>query len=107
MAGEIVETSQVFARTIAGIDPMWIVELAPHVCKLTHSNPQWMPTKGSVLVDEKVTLHGLEIHTRKVDYGNINAKEATEIFIRAALVEENLFPAADSQKRRPPVSSRR
>ena len=105
MAGEIVETSQVFARTIAGIDPMWIVELAPHVCKLTHSNPQWMATKGSVLVDEKVTLHGLEIHTRKVDYGNINAKEATEIFIRAALVEENLFPAADSQKRRPPESS--
>ena len=105
MAGEIVETSQIFARTIAGIDPMWIVELAPHVCKLTHSNPQWMATKGSVLVDEKVTLHGLEVHTRKVDYGNINAKEATEIFIRAALVEENLFPAADSQKRRPPESS--
>ncbi len=99
MAGEIVETSQVFARTIAGIDPMWIVELAPHVCKLTHGNPQWMATKGSVLVDEKVTLHGLEIHTRKVDYGNINSKEATEIFIRAALVEENLFPGPGSSRR--------
>ena len=105
MAGEVVETSQVFARTIAGIDPMWIVQLAPHVCKLTHSNPQWIASQGRVLVDEKVTLHGLEVHTRKVDYGNINAKEAAEIFIRSALVEENLFPAADHQKRKPPESS--
>jgi ATP-dependent helicase HrpA len=105
VSGEIVETSQIFARTLAGIDPMWIVQLAPHVCKLTHSNPHWIASQGRVLVDEKVTLHGLEIHSRKVDYGNINAKEATEIFIRAALVEENLFPSAESQKRRPPESS--
>lgn len=107
VAGEIVETSQIFARTLAGIDPMWIVELAPHVCKHTHSNPQWIATKGSVLVDEKVTLHGLEIHTRKVDYGNINAKEATEIFIRAALVEENLFPEPSRNRREETHDSKR
>jgi ATP-dependent helicase HrpA len=104
MAGEIVETSQIFARTIAGIDPLWIVQLAPHVCKLTHSNPRWIASQGRVLVDEKVTLHGLEVHSRKVDYGNINANDATAIFIRAALVEENLFPAPDNQSHRPPES---
>jgi ATP-dependent helicase HrpA len=92
VAGEIVETSQVFARTVAAIDPLWIVQLAPHVCKLAHSNPHWNASQGRVLAEEKVTLQGLEIHSRKVDWGNLNAKEATEIFIRSALVEEGLFP---------------
>jgi ATP-dependent helicase HrpA len=96
MAGEIVETSQLFARTIAGIDPMWIVELGAHLCKVTHQNPHWSATAGRVLVQERITLHGLEVHQRKVAYGNVNPKEATEIFIRAALVEEELFPAPAS-----------
>src|SRR5262249_49484482 len=41
VAGEMVETSQLFARTVAGIDPQWIFQLAPHCCKVTHQNPQW------------------------------------------------------------------
>src|SRR4029077_13745941 len=90
VAGEIVETSQLFARTIAGIDPLWIFQLAPHCCKLTHQNPHWSPSAGNVLVEEIVTLHGLEVQRRKVAYGNINSREATSIFIRSALVEENL-----------------
>ena len=53
VAGEIVETSQLFARTVAGIDPLWIVQLAPHLCQVTHQNPQWSVTAGNVLVDEK------------------------------------------------------
>ncbi len=92
MAGEIVETSQLFARTVAGIDPLWIVQLAPHLCKTTHHNPHWSVTAGNVLVEEKTTLYGLEVHKSKVAHGNINPKEATEIFIRLALVEDDLLP---------------
>jgi len=93
VAGEIVETSQLFARTVAGIDPEWIFQLAPHCCKLTHQNPRWNRSAGNVLVDEIVTLHGFEVQRRKVAYGNINPKNATAIFIRSALVEENLMPS--------------
>ncbi len=92
MAGEIVETSQLFARTVAGIDPLWIVQLAPHLCKTTHQNPQWSVTAGNVLVEERTTLYGLEVHKAKVAHGNINPAEATEIFIRSALVEDDLLP---------------
>ena len=92
VAGEIVETSQLFARTVAGIDPLWIVQVAPHCCKRTHRNPHWSPGAGQVLAEEVVTLYGLEVQRRKVAYGNINPGEATAIFIRSALVEENLLP---------------
>ena len=93
MAGEMVETSQLFARTVAGIDPSWIVQLAPHLCKVTHQNPRWVVTAGNVLVDEKITLYGMEVTQRKVAFGNINPAEATAIFIRSALVEEDLLPS--------------
>ncbi|MGO8699906.1 MAG: ATP-dependent RNA helicase HrpA [Limisphaerales bacterium] len=96
VAGEIVETSQLFARTLAGIDPQWIFRLAPHCCKVTHQNPRWSPAAGNVLVDEIITLHGLEVQRRKAAYGNINPREATTIFIRSALVEENLAPGSNS-----------
>src|SRR6185437_13230013 len=96
VAGEIVETSQLFARTVAGIDPQWIFQLAPHCCKVSHQNPHWNPAAGNVLVEEIITLHGLEVQRRKVAYGNINAQDATKIFIRSALVEENLLPARKS-----------
>ena len=93
VAGEIVETSQLFARTVAGIDPLWIVQLAPHLCQTTHQNPQWSVTAGNVLVEEKTTLYGLEVRKVKVSHGNVNPLEATEIFIRSALVEDDLLPA--------------
>jgi len=93
VAGEIVETSQLFARTNAGIDPLWIVQLAPHLCKTTHQNPHWSVAAGNVLVDERTTLYGMEVRKVKVSHGNINAEEATEIFIRAALVEDDLLPS--------------
>ena len=99
VAGEIVETSQLFARTLAGIDPHWIYQVAPHCCKLTHQNPHWSASAGRVLVDEVVTLHGLEVQRRKVAYGNLDPKDATAIFIRSALVEEDLqSPRARAQQ---------
>jgi len=93
VAGEIVETSQLFARTAAGIDPLWIIQLAPHLCKTTHQNPHWSVTAGNVLVEERTTLYGMELRKVKVSHGNINPKEATEIFIHAALVEDDLLPS--------------
>lgn len=92
VAGEIVETSQLFARTVAGIDPQWIHAIAPHLCKVTHLNPHWSPESGRVLAEELITFQGLEIQRRKVAYSNINPTAATELFIRAALVEGNLLP---------------
>jgi ATP-dependent helicase HrpA len=98
VAGEMVETSQLFARTAAGIDPLWIVELAPHLCRSSYHNPRWDAEDGQVVAEEKLTLHGLEVCRRKVAYGNINPKEATEIFIRSALVEEDLLPTDDEDE---------
>jgi ATP-dependent helicase HrpA len=98
VAGEIVETSQLFARTAAGIDPLWIPQLAPHLCQTKHENPQWIVTAGNVLVDEITTLYGLEVRKRKVSFGNIAPAEAAEIFIRSALVEDDLLPAQHGAK---------
>ena len=97
VAGEIVETSQLFARTVAGINPLWIVQLAPHLCKTTHQNPHWSVAAGNVLVEERTTLHGMEVRKVKVSHGNINPAEATEIFIHAALVEDDLLPKRRKQ----------
>lgn len=86
VAGEIVQTSQLFARTVARVEPQWIVELGSHLCKFSYVHPQWSARAGRVLVWERVLLHGLEIAKRQVDYGRIEPVAATEIFIRAALV---------------------
>ncbi len=92
MAGEIVETSQLFARTVAGIEPLWIIRLAPHLCKTSYHHPQWSVAAGSVLVEERITLYGLEVHRARVAYGNHNPADATAIFIRSALVADDLLP---------------
>ena len=106
VAGEIVETSQLFARTVAGIDPLWIAELAPQLCETVHQNPHWSPEAGRVLAEEITTFRGLEVRRRKVAYGNINPREATRIFLRSALVEERLFPE-QPQPRRDDIHSAR
>ncbi len=97
MAGEIVETSQLFARTVAGIEPEWIVSLAPHLCKVTRRNPRWSRNAGRVLVEEIITLHGLEVLRRKVAYANHEPREATSIFLRSALVEEGLLGSTEEE----------
>ncbi len=92
VAGELVETSQLYARTVAGIDPHWIVQLAPHLCQVSHQHPHWSASAGRVLVEEITRFQGLEVFRRKVAYGNLNPDDATAIFIRSALVEEDLEP---------------
>jgi ATP-dependent helicase HrpA len=90
VSGELVETSRLYARTNARIDALWIVQLGEHVCKFTYHAPHWSAQAGRVLVTEKVLLGGLEIHNRLVPFAKVNPQEATEIFIRSALVDEPL-----------------
>ena len=86
VAGEIVQTSQLFARTVARIDPEWAAELGAHLCRFSYADPHWNEKSGRVLAWERVLLSGLEIIRRRVDYSRIDAAKATELFIRGALV---------------------
>ncbi|AWI09735.1 DUF3418 domain-containing protein [Ereboglobus luteus] len=90
MAAEIMETTRLYARTCARIDPQWAIELGEHLLKRTHSKPFWDEQKGRVLIKQRTRLHGLELETRAVGYGKINPREATEIFIREALVNDTI-----------------
>jgi len=87
---EILETQRLYARTSARIDPEWLEEIGGHVCRWSHSEPDWHAESGRVLVRETVRLHGLEIQNRKVDFGKIDPAAATDLFIRAALVADTL-----------------
>ncbi|WP_028115364.1 ATP-dependent RNA helicase HrpA [Ferrimonas senticii] len=91
MAAELTETSRLFARTVAKIDPEWIEPLASHLVKKSHSEPHWEQKPGSVLAFEQVSLYGLIIvPKRKVQFGPIQPVEAREIFLREALVNGGL-----------------
>ncbi len=88
MAAELVETSRLWARTNAVIDPAWVEELAPHLIKRTYSEPHWSKRNGSVMGYEKVTLFGLPIVPRRqFHYWRVDQALARELFIRHALVE--------------------
>ncbi|RZT62244.1 ATP-dependent helicase HrpA [Microcella alkaliphila] len=88
MAAELVETSRLFARTVAQIDPAWAEPLATHLVKRQYSEPRWEKRQGSAVVDEKVTLFGVPIvPRRRGQLARIDAPLARELFIRHALVE--------------------
>lgn len=87
VAGEIVETSRLFGRTAAGVDPAWIAELGGHIAKHAYGEPFWDRRSGRVLVREKVRLFGLDVLERTVDYGHVDPEKATELFIRCALID--------------------
>jgi ATP-dependent helicase HrpA len=87
MAAELVETSRLFARTVAAIDPAWAEALAGDLAKKQYSEPRWQKAQGSAVVDEKVTLYGVPIvPRRRVQLARIDAPLARELFIRHALV---------------------
>lgn len=94
VAAEFVETSQLFARTLAAIEPEWLEKLGPTLCRRSWSSPHWEKKSGRVVALERVTLFGLCIVSgRRVDYGRINAEtrqEAQAIFICTALIEGQL-----------------
>lgn len=91
MAAEVVETSRVFARYVAEIDPSWVEDVGRHLCHYSYRDPYWDPKRGAVLAFEKVTYQGLPIvENRVVTYGRINPREAREIFIMEALIDGKL-----------------
>ncbi|MGO2132088.1 MAG: ATP-dependent RNA helicase HrpA [Halomonas sp.] len=88
MAFELVETSRLFARTVARIEPEWIEPAAEHLVKRSYSDPHWEMKRAQVVALEQVTLFGLPIVSRRrVNYGVIDPEEARRLFIRRALVE--------------------
>lgn len=88
MSAELVETSRLWARVNAKIEPEWVEPLAGHLLKRTYSEPRWEKDQAAVMADEKVTLYGVPIIAqRKVNYGRIDPETSRELFIRNALVE--------------------
>ncbi|MGW0602330.1 ATP-dependent RNA helicase HrpA [Streptomyces sp. NPDC002640] len=88
MSAELVETSRLWARVNARIEPEWVEPLAEHLLKRTYSEPHWEKDQAAVMAYEKVTLYGVPIVAqRKVNYGRIDPEASRELFIRHALVE--------------------
>ena len=88
MSAELVETSRLWARVNAKIEPEWVEPLAEHLLKRTYSEPHWEKDQAAVMAYEKVTLYGVPIVAqRKVNYGRIDPEVSRELFIRNALVE--------------------
>lgn len=94
VASEFIETTQLFARTVAAIEVEWLERLGGPLCKRSWSDPHWEKKSGKVIALERVNLFGLTIVAgRKVEYGRINETtlmEARDIFIRSALVDNQL-----------------
>lgn len=90
VSGEIVETSQVFARQCAAIEPDWLLNVNPYLLKYHHYEPSWQLRSGRVMALERITLFGLTISDgKRVHFGTIDPKVAREIMIRDALVPGN------------------
>src|SRR5580658_3380400 len=88
VAAELVETSRLWARTAARIEPEWVEPLAAHLVRRSYSEPHWEKKRGSAVALEKVTLYGVPLVTdRPVAYARIDPPAARELFIRHALVE--------------------
>ncbi|MFT3693623.1 MAG: ATP-dependent RNA helicase HrpA [Kofleriaceae bacterium] len=112
MAAELVETSQLFARTCAKIEPTWLERAAGDLCKRSYGDPHWEQRSASVMVKENVTLYGLPIvRDRSVSYTDRNPSMCREMFITHALVrheytskgafmEHNARVLADAQRMR-------
>ena len=89
MAAELVETTRLYARDVAVIQPEWIEQEAPHLVRYHYFEPHWEQKRGEVIASERVTLYGLTVLPRRpVSYGRIAPEEARGIFIRSALVAQ-------------------
>lgn len=89
MAAELTETTRLYARDVAAIQPEWIEQEAPHLVRYHYFEPHWEQKRGEVVASERVTLYGLTVLPRRpVAYGKVAPEEAREIFIRSALVAQ-------------------
>ena len=96
MAAELVETTKLYARMIAKIEPEWIEEQGKPLLKYQYSEPHWQQKRGQVVASEQSSLYGLIVNPRKsVDYSKSHPNEAREIFIAEALVGQNLESKVD------------
>ena len=87
VAAELVETTRLFGRSIAAIEPQWLPQIAGHVIKTQLLEPHWEKKAAEVIALERATLYGIVIYSnRRVNFGNVDAAAAREIFIREALV---------------------
>ena len=87
MAAELMETSRLFARTVADVDPQWIERVGAHLIKKSYSEPHWEKKAGAVMAMEKGTIYGLTVYgQRKVTYTDKDPALCRELFIREALV---------------------
>lgn len=88
VAAEIIETSRLFARTVANIDVQWLEAVGGDLCRYTYAAPHWEKNRGEVVASEQVSLFGLIIvPSRPVSYGRIDPETSARIFVRSALVE--------------------
>ena len=96
MAAELVETTRLYARDVAVIQPEWIEQEAPHLVRYHYFEPHWEQKRGEVVASERVTLYGLTVLPRRpVSYSKVAPEEAREIFIRGALVAQECDLKAD------------
>ncbi len=87
MAGELIETHRLYARSVARIEPEWLTEVGDHLIRRHYYDPHWEKKPAQVVAFERSTLHGLLLNAKKrVHYGPMNVPESREVFIRQALV---------------------
>ncbi|MCA9291285.1 MAG: ATP-dependent RNA helicase HrpA [Phycisphaerales bacterium] len=88
MAAELIETTRLYARTVAPIQPRWVEQLGEHLVKRSYSDPRWEPRSGRVTAQERVVLYGLELASgRRVPYDAIDPVATRDLFIHGAFVE--------------------
>ena len=88
VAASLMETTRLYARSVAAVEPHWIESAGAHLLKRSYSEPHWVPERGFVAAYESVALYGLTLAARRrVNYGSVSPREAREIFVREALVE--------------------
>lgn len=88
VAASLMETTRLYARMVAAVEPLWIESVAVHLIKRSYSEPHWVEERGFVAALEATALYGLTLAAnRRVNYGSVAPREAREIFVREALVE--------------------
>lgn len=100
VAANLMETTKLYARMVAAIEPLWIESAGAHLIKRSYSEPHWVKERGFVAAFESTALYGLTLSSRRrINFGNVAPKEAREIFVRQALVEREGDIAAPFQRR--------
>lgn len=95
IAAEIVETSKTYARTVAHVEVNWLLKTAEHLLKRHHSDAAWDTKSQCVMANQRISLYGLTLLANKrVNYGLVDAKQAHEIFIREAIMQEQFVSTA-------------